>query len=199
IIDPLSPSDVAQIEGEDGVDPDSQARISLCFIGFNARKKPFTDPKLSQQNNIALYNEHINEGLNEYIGIPAIGPLAPDVFGYDENVEGLEYNPEKAIELLAEAGYEDGFSTTIWTNDQRERIDAATNIQAQLEEFGIEVEVEILEWGAYLEQTANGEHDMFVLGWSTVTGDADYGLYALFHSDNFGDPGNRTFTDDPEL
>src|SRR5699024_7260632 len=81
----------------------------------------------------------------------------------------------------------------------RERIDAATNIQAQLEECGIEVEVEIREGGAYQEQTAKGEHDMCVLGWSTVTGDADYGLYALFHSDNFGEPGTRTFTDDPEL
>src|SRR5699024_12724884 len=47
--------------------------------------------------------------------------------------------------------------------------------------------------------TANGEHDMFILGWSTPTGDADYAMYALFHSDNFGEPGNRTFTDDPEL
>ena len=199
IIDPLSPSDVAQIEGEDGVDPARQASVSLSYIGFNAQKEPFDDPKVRQAINMAIDKEQIIEGIYDGAGIPAIGPLAPDVFGYDENVEGLEYNPEKAKELLAEAGYEDGFSTTIWTNDQRERIDAATNIQAQLEEFGIEVEVEILEWGAYLEQTANGEHDMFVLGWSTVTGDADYGLYALFHSDNFGDPGNRTFTDDPEL
>ncbi len=40
---------------------------------------------------------------------------------------------------------------------------------------------------------------MFILGWSTVTGDADYGLYALFHSDNVGDPGNRSFIKNPEL
>lgn len=199
IIDPLSPSDVAQVEGEDGVNPARQPSVSLSYIGFNAQKEPFDDPKVRQAINMAIDKEQIIDGIYDGAGIPAIGPLAPDVFGYDDSVEGLEYNPEKAKELLAEAGYEDGFSTTIWTNDSRERIDAATNIQAQLEEFNIDVEVEILEWGAYLEQTANGEHEMFVLGWSTVTGDADYGLYALFHSDNFGDPGNRTFTDDPEL
>nr|WP_253286679.1 glutathione ABC transporter substrate-binding protein [Virgibacillus sp. MSJ-26] len=199
IIDPLSPSDVAQIEGEEAVDPARQASVSLSYIGFNADKEPFDDPKVRQAINMAIDKSEIIDGIYDGAGIPAVGPLAPDVFGYDPDAESLDYDPEKAKELLAEAGYEDGFSTTIWTNDSRERIDAATNVQAQLKEFGIEVEVEILEWGAYLEQTANGEHEMFVLGWSTVTGDADYGLYALFHSNNFGDPGNRTFTDEPEL
>ena len=56
-----------------------------------------------------------------------------------------------------------------------------------------------MEWGAYLEQTAAGNHDMFILGWVTVTADADYGLYALFHSSQFGDPGNRTFWSTPEV
>lgn len=199
IIDPLSPSDVPQVEGEEGVHPAPQPSVSLSYIGFNEEKEPFDDPKVRQAINMAIDKEQIIEGIYDDAGIPAIGPLSPDVFGYDENVEGLEYDPEQAKELLAEAGYEDGFSTTLWTNDDRERIDTATNVQAQLEDFGIDVDVEILEWGAYLDQTANGEHDMFVLGWSTVTGDADYGLYPIFHSDNIGEPGNRTFTDDPEL
>ena len=56
-----------------------------------------------------------------------------------------------------------------------------------------------MEWGAYLDQTSAGNHDMFILGWVTVTADADYGLYALFHSSQYGDPGNRTFWSTPEL
>ena len=51
----------------------------------------------------------------------------------------------------------------------------------------------MLEWGAYLDKTAAGEHDMFILGWSNGTGDADYGLYALFHSSQHGEAGNRSF------
>ncbi|MUK88742.1 glutathione ABC transporter substrate-binding protein [Ornithinibacillus sp. L9] len=199
ISDPLSPSDVAEIENTDGLSVATQASVSLSYIGFNMDKEPFDDPKVRQALNMAIDKSQIIDGIYDGIGIPAIGPLAPDVFGYDDSVSGLEYDPERAKELLAEAGYEDGFSTTLWTNDNRERMDVATNVQAQLKEFGIDVEVEVVEWGAYLEQTANGEHDMFILGWSTVTGDADYGLYALFHSDNVGDPGNRTFTKDEDL
>ncbi|MFA1822144.1 glutathione ABC transporter substrate-binding protein [Virgibacillus oceani] len=196
---PLSPSDIPQIEGTEDVSVLQQPSVSLSYIGFNMEKEPFDDPLVRQAINMAIDKSQIIDGIYDGIGIPAIGPIPPDVFGYDDSVSGLEFDLEEAQNLLAEAGYEDGFSTTIWTNDSRERIDAATNVQAQLGEIGIDVEVEVLEWGAYLEQTANGEHDMFVLGWSTVTGDADYALYALFHSNNIGEPGNRSFISDDEL
>lgn len=200
IADPVSPSDVDQVDNEDGLSVNRQPSTSLSYIGFNMDKEPFDDPRVRQAINMAIDKEQIIEGIFDGNGIPAIGPLAPDVFGYDDSVPGLEYDPEKARELLKEAGYEDGFKTTLWTNDNsRERLDIATNVQAQLKEFGIDIEIETVEWGAYLEKTANGEHDMFILGWSTVTGDADYGLYPLFHSDNIGDPGNRTFTKDEKL
>lgn len=199
ISDPISPNDVAQVEAMDGVGVHTQESVSLSYIGFNATKEPFNDPKVRQALNMAIDKSQIIDGIYEGIGIPATGPLAPTVFGYDDSVTGLEYDPDEARNLLEEAGYADGFSTTLWTNDNPERVDAATNIQAQLEGFGIEVEIQVLEWGAYLERTANGEHDMFILGWSTATGDADYGLYGIFHSDNIGEPGNRTFTEDAEL
>lgn len=199
IADPLSPSDYDQIDQTDGASVQTQSSVSLSYIGFNMDKEPFDDVRVRQAISMAIDKEEIIEGIYEGFGIPAIGPIPPDVFGFDDGVSGLDYDIEKAKELLADAGYPDGFSTTIWTNDNRERIDTAVNLQSQLKEIGIELKVEEIEWGAYLEQTANGEHDMFILGWSTPTGDADYAMYALFHSDNFGEPGNRTFTKDPEL
>ncbi|WP_163969415.1 glutathione ABC transporter substrate-binding protein [Oceanobacillus halotolerans] len=199
ISNPLSPSDVAQIEANENLRVNQQGSVTTSYIGFNENKEPFDDVRVRQAISMAIDKEQIIEGIYDGYGIPAIGPIPPDVFGFDENISGLGYDVEKAKELLAEAGYEDGFSTTIWTNDNRARIDTATNVQQQLSEIGIDVEVEVLEWGAYLEQTANGEHDMFVLGWVAGTGDADYTTYPLFHSDNVGDPGNRTFTQNDEL
>lgn len=199
ISDPLSPSDVEQIEESDDLHVNTQRSTSLAYIGFNLEKEPFNDARVRQAISMAIDKSQILDGIYYGTGIPAIGPIPPDVFGFDENVSGLDYNIERAKELLAEAGYEDGFSTTIWTNENRERIDMTVNVQAQLEEIGIEVKVEQLEWATYLERTANGEHDMFILGWSTPTGDADYAMYALFHSDNIGDPGNRSFLKDPQI
>ncbi len=199
IAEPISPTDVAQVENEDGLFVNRQGSARLSYIGFHMGKEPFDDPKVRKAIRMAIDKEQIIDGIYDGNGIPAVGPLAPNVFGYDESVPGVEYDPEKAKDLLKEAGFEDGFKTTLWTHDEREQVDTATNVQAQLKEIGIDAEVEVLEWGAYLDQTAKGEHDMFILGWSTVTGDADYGLYALLHSDNFGSTGNRTFTENEEL
>ena len=58
----------------------------------------------------------------------------------------------------------------------------AEMFQADLAEIGVDVEVLIVPWATYLADTAAGKHDMFILGWVTVTADPDYGLYALFHS-----------------
>lgn len=178
---------------------DETESMSLSYIGFNTEKEPLNDPLVRQAISYAIDREEIISGVYDGVGIPAKGPLAPGVFGYDENVEGISYDLEKAKELLAEAGYEDGLDLSIWTNDSPERVNTAIYLQESLKEIGINLTVEQLEWGAYLEETAAGNHDMFILGWSTVTGDADYGTYPLFHSSMHGDPGNRSFLSDDKV
>ncbi|MFD2830310.1 glutathione ABC transporter substrate-binding protein [Corticicoccus populi] len=176
-----------------------QPLLSLSYVGFNTEKEPLNDPLVRQAISYATDREAIIEGIYNGVGAPARGPLAPDVFGYDENAEGIEYDLDRAKELMAEAGHEDGFSLEILTNDSPERVDTAIFLQEALQEINIDVDVQQREWGAYLEETAAGEHDMYVLGWSTVTGDADYGLYSLFHSSMHGDPGNRSFLSDDQV
>ncbi|WP_042221318.1 glutathione ABC transporter substrate-binding protein [Oceanobacillus manasiensis] len=199
VADAIGPNNVSRVDGSEGVSVLQEPSVSLSYVGFNAEKEPFDDVKVRQAISMAVNKETIIDGVYNGVGIPAIGPLAPPVFGYDESVSGLEYDLDAARDLLAEAGYEDGFETTIWTNDNEQRVDTAVAIQSQLKEIGITVNIEELEWGAYLERTANGEHDMFILGWSVVTSDADYGMYPLFHSSQVGSPGNRSFLKDEEL
>lgn len=148
---------------------------------------------------MALDKDVIIDGILDGYGVPAVGPLAPNVFGFNPDVQPIEHNLDQARELLAEAGFENGFTTTIWTNDNPSRMYVAEYVQSALKEIGIDVSIEVLEWGAYLAGTAAGEHDMFILGWVTVTADADYGMYALFHSKNVGEAGNRTFLRNAEL
>ncbi len=193
IADPVEPSDISRVNNMDNAYMDITSVTVMAYIGYNCDKAPYDDVRVRQAIAMAINKEEIIEGAYEGTAIPAEGPIAPGVFGHDETIRGLPYDPERARELLADAGYADGFSTTIWTNDNPVRIMIAEYVQSELRDLNIDVEVEVLEWGAYLENTAAGMHDMFILGWSTPTLDADYAVYALFHSDNVGDPGNRAF------
>ncbi|WP_208585870.1 glutathione ABC transporter substrate-binding protein [Gracilibacillus suaedae] len=199
VADQIGPNNMSRVDGLADASVLQSPSVSVSYIGFNTEKEPFDDVRVRQALSMAVDKDEIINGVMNGVGIPAIGALAPPVFGYDDSIEGLPYDVEKAKELLAEAGYEDGFETTIWTNDNEQRVDTAVALQAQLGEIGIDVEIQELEWGAYLERTSNGEHDMFILGWSTVTADADYGLYPLFHSSQQGEPGNRSFLADDEV
>lgn len=193
IIGAVEPGQVANVNSFDGASVLETASSSLTYLGFNTKKEPFNDPKVRQAISKAIDRPTLIEGIYEGFGIPAISPLAPGIFGYTEDVTSMAYNMDEAKALLAEAGYADGFKTTIWTNDNPARQQVAIVLQENLKKLNIQAEIEVMEFGSYLEKTAAGEHDMFILGWSNPTGDADYGLYALFHSSQHGDPGNRSF------
>ncbi|OZS76724.1 glutathione ABC transporter substrate-binding protein [Tetzosporium hominis] len=199
IIDPVQPNEVERINNSGVASVNQKASSSLAYLGFNTEKAPFDDPLVRQAISKAIDREAIISGIYDNYGIPAIGPLAPGIFGYTEDIDAIEYNMDEAKALLEEAGMADGFETTLWTNDNPQRQAIAVLVQEALAELNITVEIEVMEFGTYLEQTAAGQHDMFILGWSNPTGDADYGMYALFHSSQKGNPGNRSFYENPEV
>lgn len=189
----LQPASMARVESSANMDLALFDTLSLNYIGFNVDKEPFNDARVRRAISMAINVQTMIDGIVEGAGTRAIGPISSAVVGFHPDLEALPFDVEMARELLAEAGYADGFSTTLWTNDNPTRIAIAEIVQNNLAELNIDVEIEVLEWGAYLSQTAEGLHDMFILGWVTVTGDADYGMYALLHSSNVGAPGNRAF------
>ena len=199
LIEPVQPNEVAGIDESGKAKVDVTNGSSLSYVGFNVEKEPFNHVEVRQAISMLVNKEEILDGIYDGFGIAAVGPLAPGVFGYNEAMKPLSYDPEKAIELLEKAGYGDGFKTTIWTNDNPQRMDTAVLLQQELKQANIDVEIEVLEWGAYLEKTANGEHDMFILGLSNPVGDADYFLTQLFHSSNKGSSGNRAFYENAEI
>jgi peptide/nickel transport system substrate-binding protein len=195
----LEPRDALRLRETAGITMAEIETLTTAYVGFNAQKEPFDDVRVRQAINHAVDAATIVDVIYEGFGFPANSPISSQVFGANTDLEAYEYDPERARQLLSDAGLGGGFSTTLWTNDNPLRIQIAEIVQAQLGEVGIQVEVQVLEWSTYLSDTAAGAHDMFILGWVTVTADADYGLYALFHSSQFGSAGNRTFWSSPRV
>jgi peptide/nickel transport system substrate-binding protein len=199
IVYPVNPGDMERLEEADGVTIEETSSTRMAYLGFNTEEEPFDDPLVRQAIHKVINKEDLIEGVLEGAGERADSPIAPDVFGYSENVEPVEQDIEEAQEMLAEAGYEDGFETTILTDDERENEDLSQLLQAQLSQVGIDVSIDMVERGTYLDYVGDGNSEMFVGSWGTVTLDADYGLYPMFHSENKGVAGNRSFFDNEEV
>ena len=193
-------NNIDRIESNENLTLEKTDALAIDYIGINTEKEPFNNKLVRQAITHAFDQEAVLSGVFNGSGTPAIGPLSPVTLGYDENLERLEYDMDRARELLKEAGYEDGFDATIMVNeDNPERLDTAIWMQESLAELNINIDIEQVEWGAYLEMTGNGEHDMFVLGWSNPPADPNHLLSTLFHSDMIGSAGNRSFFSNEEF
>ncbi|MFW6250506.1 MAG: glutathione ABC transporter substrate-binding protein [Alkalispirochaetaceae bacterium] len=192
----IPPQETDRLEGESGIEVVYEQSVRTIYIGFNNQKEPFDDPLVRRALNYAVDKQSIVDGLFDEVFTVADAPVVPAVFGY-ESVGPYEYDPDRAQELLEEAGYPDGFSMTLHHPSGRYLLDAtvAEAVQDMLAEVGIDVTLETREWSSYLDFTSQppeeAEYDAFMLGWGTVTLDSDYGLYALLHSRQWNPNGNN--------
>ena len=178
-------TDCANIEANPDVTLLSQTSSSIEYLGMNTTKEKFADVRVRQAINYALDKQTFVDTIIEGRGSVANSYINSMIPGWTDEVEAYPYDPEKAKELLAEAGYPDGFECSIFVNgDLRTR--SAQILQAQLADVGIKVDISTYEWGALLDTLNAGEHEMFLLGWSNTSFDPDGSTYQLFYSGNHG-------------
>jgi len=194
----VPPTDIERLQSADGIDVVFQSSVRVIYMGFNQELDVFKDVRVRQALNYAIDKEAIIATVFQGVGEPSSAPIVPAIFGYTQ-VGPYEYNPEKAMELLAEAGYPDGFDVELFHPTGRYPQDATVTeaVQAMLAEVGVNATLTTYDWGTYLDTVIvppeQAEHDIFMLGWGTVTLDADYGLYALFHSSQWPPANNVSY------
>ena len=200
-----NPDDLQQIRDDATLELLSQPGMSIGYLAMNMDKPPFDNLKVRLAINHAINKPVIIEHLYQGLGIPAKNPIPPTLWSYDDSIEAYAYNPELAKQLLTEAGYPDGFETTLWAlpvprpyiPDGRA---LAEVLQSELRNIGIETKIVTFDWGTYLEKTKNGEHDIAMLGWSADLGDPDNFLYFLLSKSSAEKPaGNIAFYRSDEM
>lgn len=194
----LAVNDIPKVNSDDKLTVYEIPSLTCWYVSMNMNKKPFDNPKVREAMSMAIDRQTIIDTINAGSGQTADAIIAPAVFGY-YSTGVKEYNPTKAKELLAEAGYPNGFSTTLWVNDNQSRIEMCQAMQAMLLEVGVQCNLEVLEFGSFISRTTAGDHDLAYFGWTTSSGDADYSYYSLEHSTQQGAAGNRSFLADPDV
>ena len=188
-----------------------EGQIGTYYVSYNTQAAPFDDPLVRQAFTLAVDRDYICKQIGKSGQIPAgafvseglsdaaEGSSFREVGGdyYDPTAGANEANLAKAKELLAEAGYPDGFSTTLWCSDTQVMRDSAVVIQEQLRQVGINAEVKTLESGQFQSETGNGAHDMFIMSKTSI--DPDSMLRSMYHTEALGPSGNRCFWTTPEV
>ncbi|RIH85415.1 Glutathione-binding protein GsiB [Meiothermus luteus] len=203
----VPPQDVQRLNARPEIEVVTTPSVRTIFFYFNQSKKPFDDIRVRKAINHAINKEEIVKFVLGGFGRVSDAPISPGIFGYTK-VGSYEYNPNLARQLLAQAGYtaQNPLRITIHSPNGRylQDIRVTEAVQSQLRAVGVQAQIQTLEWGAYLAATnqprERNEIQMAMLGWGTVTGDADYGLYGLFHSSQQAPNGfNRGFYANPRL
>lgn len=176
-------ADITRLEGNKDVTVYRDASMNTNYIFFRCDHAPFNDKNLRLAVAYALDVPTAVKTAYKGTGIPATGFTSPGVEGFTDEVAPYEQNIEKAKQLLADAGYANGFSCKLYTDTTQERVDLAEVIQNQLKKIGITCEVIKLEPVAYQQAFARGEHDMMLYGLTTTTAEGDK-AFRWFHSDH---------------
>jgi peptide/nickel transport system substrate-binding protein len=165
----------------------------VWWIGLNLKKAPFNNKYVRQALNYAIDRKAITEGVLYGTGTADAQPLAPMQLGYNPKVNPYTYDVKKAKALLAQAGFPNGFTTTLLVptsgSGMQSPIQMGTAIQAYLGQIGIKVNIQQMDWGTFLGKIGSGAEksnlDMWELSWMDTAVDPAYVLDPLLSSKAF--------------
>jgi len=166
---------------------------SYTYLGFNLKRKPFDDVRVRKAINYAIDKQEIIDGVYLGLGITIASPYKPGTRWSNPQLTPYPFDPAKAKQLLAEAGYQDSdgdgiverngkkLSFEVLTNlGNKQREKTAVIIQRRLKEVGIETHIRTLEWASLLTNFIKpGDFDAVVMGWGLGL---DPDQYTIWHS-----------------
>jgi ABC-type transport system substrate-binding protein len=167
--------------------------MSTDYLGMNCQIAPFADRRVRQAMNYAVNKEKLLRLINNR-GVVARSFLPPNMPGYQPDITGYPFDPQRARQLLAGAGYGTGFNTTLWVRSDETTLRMAESVQQDLAEVGVRIRIKALAWGPFLEAVrAPDLVPLFFLGWEADFPDPSNFLEVLLHSKNIGSNNNTNY------
>ncbi|MBI1277129.1 MAG: peptide ABC transporter substrate-binding protein [Anaerolineaceae bacterium] len=196
----VGPSDFATIEANPDYKLYPGLSTNTMYLGMNNTFAPFDNIKVRQAVAMAVDKQRIVDNFYPPGSVAADQFMPPSIFGYTADSTTVAFDLEKAKALMAESGVTLPIKVQLSYRDVvRGYLPqpgvVATDIQAQLKEIGIDVEINVMESGAFLDAASAGKLPLFLLGWG-----ADYPDATNFLDYHFGSGANSSFGDkDPKL
>lgn len=190
--------DKATIEGNEGLKLLSSPSCRVVYLGSCVNNKILSNVNVRKAIAYAVNKQDFVDIVFGGDADVAHNTMLCDMlFGYAPDTVSYDTDLDRARELLAEAGYPDGFDITLTVMDTQEYQTAAVVIQAQLKEIGINVTVESMDNASFLQYVAEGGQALFL--YEKVASDTDSMLRTQYHTDSLGLGGNRHFWTDSRV
>jgi peptide/nickel transport system substrate-binding protein len=203
----VPPDNVATFSDTGDFEVHEQAGPHLWFLILNAKEGPFTDVRARQAVNYAVNKESLVNDVLQGTATVAAGPTPPAFnWAYNEDLEPYPYDPERARELLAEAGIDEGTELTFYVTEggsgMLDPVSMGTAIQADLQAVGLDVNIETYEWNTFLSEVnagLEGKADMAEMAW--MTNDPDTLPYLALRTEAWPEEGgfNSGYYSNPEV
>ena len=187
---PMPPETVESLSKKPSLEVTSAPSIIHRYLSMNTLQKPFDNPKVREAINYAINKDALVKVAFSGYAVPAEG-VVPHGVEYAAKLGPWPYNPAKARELLKEAGYPNGFESTLWSAYNYTTAQKVIQfVQQQLAQVGVKVQVQALEAGQRVERVESAQDPatapvrMYYVGWSSSTGEADWALRPLLASES---------------
>ncbi|WP_077035978.1 ABC transporter substrate-binding protein [Pelomonas sp. KK5] len=170
--------DVASLDGRRDITIAKIQALNISYLSFNMKKAPTDKRDVRVALDIAIDRGAIFKALfPRGDAMQAVSAFPPAIPGYDRALKN-EYDPARAKQLLAQAGYPDGLEIDLWALPVARPTNPNGQLMAQLIQqdwarIGVKANIKTYEWGEYLKRANRGEHNVYMSGWSGETGDAD--------------------------
>lgn len=189
-------NDVSKIESNPDLKTIHELATKSVGLVFNNRSAgPVSNKLVRRAIEYAINKDLIVEKVLYGNGQPGSTIVPPGVVGYDDTLPANRYDVQKAKALLVEAGYPDGFEMRLWVQNDQVYQEVCQVLQSQLQEVGIDVKIEVLEYGTMLSMVYGGSDFDAVLKFFNIdSGDGAHGVYTYSSTNS----ANTTRYDSPE-
>jgi len=185
------PADLPGLKQDTNVQVLQQAGFNLGYIAYNTQHPPFDRLEVRQAMDMAVNKQAILQAVYQEAGQRAVNAMPPTQWSYDTSITDAPHDPEKARQLLEQAGVKPGTEITLWAMPVQRPYNPnaklmAEMLQADWSKLGLKVRIVSYEWGEYIKRLKSGEHDVALIGWTGDNGDPDNWLGTLYSCDAIG-------------
>jgi peptide/nickel transport system substrate-binding protein len=189
---PVSPQDVTRATGETGkVKVERTSAAGYTYVNLNCADPILSDKTVRQALSYLVNKQQIISTIYQGIGQPANGPIVPGMWAYSSDIPSYDYNPDKAKQLLDQAGWTVGsdgirakngkkLSLVVRTHSEDpDRKQVIQVLQSEFQGVGIDASTNTVEFPALLQDVQDGKYQVVVIGWLSLT-DPDRATFRQF-------------------